>query len=220
MNMSTTTSDCIPSSRHSFSRSGRQTPDLGFFPPLSEHSIGWLLHNGVTLSNTPPAENECEDPHLRCGQRGRVPLLHPPRQLGEGERVKRGVGGGADSVQQVHEQVLTSCKWGFTKIARADFVKWKQKNRLVHDGVNAKLLGNHGPLADRKPGQPSLPSQRSMMLKARVLNISPFFHLLSCRDDWICYFLEYSGYQSQGGRCQAVVPAFPMISMHTTSTAH
>ncbi|CAI5495151.1 unnamed protein product [Closterium sp. Naga37s-1] len=51
------------------------------------------------------------------------------------------------------QKVIASRKWGFTKIARADFVKWKQENRLVHDGVNAKLLGNHGPLANRKPGQ-------------------------------------------------------------------
>ena len=28
---------------------------------------------------------------------------------------------------------------GFTKFARVDYVKWKEENRLVHDGVNAKV---------------------------------------------------------------------------------
>ena len=36
---------------------------------------------------------------------------------------------------------------GFTKYARDDYVKWKKEGRLTHDGVNAKLIHNHGRLA-------------------------------------------------------------------------
>jgi large subunit ribosomal protein L10e len=50
------------------------------------------------------------------------------------------------------QKIIVSRKWGFTKFARVDYVKWKEENRLVHDGVNAKLLGCHGRLANRKPG--------------------------------------------------------------------
>jgi large subunit ribosomal protein L10e len=28
---------------------------------------------------------------------------------------------------------------GFTKFARVDYVKWKEENRLVNDGVTAKV---------------------------------------------------------------------------------
>jgi len=51
------------------------------------------------------------------------------------------------------QKIITSRKWGFTKFSRADYEKWKSENRLVKDGVVAKLLGCHGPLAQRKPGQ-------------------------------------------------------------------
>ena len=30
---------------------------------------------------------------------------------------------------------------GFTKYSRVDYAKWKGENRLVHDGVNAKVRG-------------------------------------------------------------------------------
>ncbi|KAL2508144.1 60S ribosomal protein L10-2 [Forsythia ovata] len=36
---------------------------------------------------------------------------------------------------------------------RTDYVKWKSENRILPDGVNAKLLGCHGPLAWRQPGR-------------------------------------------------------------------
>ncbi|PPR93235.1 hypothetical protein GOBAR_AA27440 [Gossypium barbadense] len=42
---------------------------------------------------------------------------------------------------------------GFTKYNRADYLKWKSENRIMPDGVNAKLLGCHGPLANRQPGR-------------------------------------------------------------------
>ncbi|KAI3930164.1 hypothetical protein MKW92_040405 [Papaver armeniacum] len=42
---------------------------------------------------------------------------------------------------------------GFTKFSRTDYVRWKSENRIVADGVNAKLLGCHGRLARRQPGQ-------------------------------------------------------------------
>ncbi|KAG2552158.1 hypothetical protein PVAP13_9KG433423 [Panicum virgatum] len=49
-----------------------------------------------------------QDPDLRRGaeeaRRGRVPAVRAPGELGEGERVERGPGGGPDRVQQVHGQ--------------------------------------------------------------------------------------------------------------------
>ncbi|KAF3454781.1 hypothetical protein FNV43_RR05229 [Rhamnella rubrinervis] len=41
---------------------------------------------------------------------------------------------------------------GFTKFSRSDYVKLKSENRIIPDGVNAKLLGCHGSLAKRQPG--------------------------------------------------------------------
>lgn len=47
-------------------------------------------------------------------------------------------------------QPATSCR-GFTSYARSDYVQWKKEGRLLNDGVNAKLLGNHGTLSGKKP---------------------------------------------------------------------
>ncbi|PPR81566.1 hypothetical protein GOBAR_AA39151 [Gossypium barbadense] len=38
------------------------------------------------------------------------------------------------------QKIIVSRK-GFTKYSRADYLKWKSENRIVPDGVNAKLLG-------------------------------------------------------------------------------
>ncbi|TYJ38355.1 hypothetical protein E1A91_A05G437900v1 [Gossypium mustelinum] len=51
------------------------------------------------------------------------------------------------------QKIIVSRKWGFTKYNRADYLKWKSENRIMPDGVNAKLLGCHGPLANRQPGR-------------------------------------------------------------------
>ncbi|KAK6143221.1 hypothetical protein DH2020_023569 [Rehmannia glutinosa] len=51
------------------------------------------------------------------------------------------------------QKIIVSRKWGFTKYSRTDYLKWKSKNRIVSDGVNAKLLGCHGTLAQRQPGR-------------------------------------------------------------------
>ncbi|KAK1400518.1 hypothetical protein POM88_000123 [Heracleum sosnowskyi] len=57
------------------------------------------------------------------------------------------------------QKIIVSRKWyGFTKFSRGDYLKWKSENRIVPDGVNAKLLGNHGVLANRKPGRAFLTS--------------------------------------------------------------
>ncbi|KAK9159351.1 hypothetical protein Scep_005925 [Stephania cephalantha] len=37
--------------------------------------------------------------------------------------------------------------------SRTDYVIWRSENRILPDGVNAKLLGCHGPLARRQPGR-------------------------------------------------------------------
>lgn len=39
---------------------------------------------------------------------------------------------------------------GFTSFDRSDYLQWKKEGRLQNDGVNAKLLGNHGPLDTRR----------------------------------------------------------------------
>ncbi|KAL0435128.1 UNVERIFIED_CONTAM: 60S ribosomal protein L10 [Sesamum radiatum] len=51
------------------------------------------------------------------------------------------------------QKIIVSRKWGFTKFSRSDYVKWKSENKILPDGVNAKLLGCHGPLANRQPGR-------------------------------------------------------------------
>ncbi|CAN6705410.1 unnamed protein product [Malus baccata var. baccata] len=51
------------------------------------------------------------------------------------------------------QKIIVSRKWGFTKFSRADYVKYKNEGRIQPDGVNAKLLGCHGPLANRPPGR-------------------------------------------------------------------
>merc|ERR1712007_297079 len=51
------------------------------------------------------------------------------------------------------QKIIVSRKWGFTKFSRTDYLKWKEENRIVNDGVNAKLLGCHGPLSNRQSGR-------------------------------------------------------------------
>ncbi|CAH1438064.1 unnamed protein product [Lactuca virosa] len=51
------------------------------------------------------------------------------------------------------QKIIVSRKWGFTKFSRTDYVQWKFENRIMSDGVNAKLLGCHGPLANRQRGR-------------------------------------------------------------------
>ncbi|KAL2252159.1 UNVERIFIED_CONTAM: 60S ribosomal protein L10 [Sesamum indicum] len=41
---------------------------------------------------------------------------------------------------------------------RTDYLKYKAENRIVPDGVNAKFLTCHGPLAEREPGRAFLPA--------------------------------------------------------------
>ncbi|GAU41408.1 hypothetical protein TSUD_244930 [Trifolium subterraneum] len=51
------------------------------------------------------------------------------------------------------QKIIVSRKWGFTKFDRNDYLKLKSENRILTDGVNAKLLGCHGPLSNRQPGR-------------------------------------------------------------------
>jgi large subunit ribosomal protein L10e len=51
------------------------------------------------------------------------------------------------------QKIITSRKWGFTKVTRADYLSLKENNRIILDGVNAKVLGSHGILSTRAPGQ-------------------------------------------------------------------
>ncbi|ESW33220.1 hypothetical protein PHAVU_001G052700 [Phaseolus vulgaris] len=56
------------------------------------------------------------------------------------------------------QKIIVSKKWGFTKFSRSDYLKFKSDNRIVADGVNAKILGNHGPLANHQHGRAFLES--------------------------------------------------------------
>jgi len=47
------------------------------------------------------------------------------------------------------QKVVVSRKWGFTDYDRTDYITWRKAGRLDNDGVNAKLLSNHGPMAKR-----------------------------------------------------------------------
>lgn len=49
------------------------------------------------------------------------------------------------------QKIVVSRNWGFTTYSREDYVAWKREGRLAADGLNARLLGNHGPLANRAP---------------------------------------------------------------------
>lgn len=48
------------------------------------------------------------------------------------------------------QKIVVSRNWGFTAHTRDDYVQWKREGRLINDGVNVKLVDNHGPLAARK----------------------------------------------------------------------
>ena len=52
------------------------------------------------------------------------------------------------SLLSILASMLTNASFrrGFTKYAREDYKQWKQEGRLTHDGVNAKLIHNHGRL--------------------------------------------------------------------------
>ncbi|KAH8490615.1 hypothetical protein H0E87_022955 [Populus deltoides] len=55
------------------------------------------------------------------------------------------------------QKIIVSWK-GFTMFNRTDYLKLKAENKIMPDDVNAKLLGCHGPLANRQPGRASLPA--------------------------------------------------------------
>lgn len=49
------------------------------------------------------------------------------------------------------QKIVKSKQWGFTKFSRADYMQWKDEGRIQHDGVNAKVIENHGPLEAKDP---------------------------------------------------------------------
>ena len=68
------------------------------------------------------------------------------------------------------QKIVVSRQWGFTKFSREDYVAWKQEGRIEPDGVNAKLLENHGPIAERvaKHGAEGLFLGSARVYKTRV----------------------------------------------------
>lgn len=51
------------------------------------------------------------------------------------------------------QKIVVSRNWGFTSYAREDYVQWRREGRLLPNGVNAVLIGNHGPLKNRPANQ-------------------------------------------------------------------
>lgn len=51
------------------------------------------------------------------------------------------------------QKIVAGRNWGFTNYIREDYMQWRREGRMVPDGVTAKLLGNHGRLDKRGPGQ-------------------------------------------------------------------
>lgn len=62
------------------------------------------------------------------------------------------------------QKIVVSRNWGFTSFPRQDYVQWKKEGRLINDGVNAKLLTNHGRLEER-------PVEQLFMKPSRVHKI-------------------------------------------------
>eukprot|EP00976_Prorocentrum_cordatum_P082680 1184915-Prorocentrum_minimum.AAC.8 len=49
------------------------------------------------------------------------------------------------------QKIVVSRKWGFTSMTKSDYIDWRKEGRLLNDGVNAKLLSNHGRMEKRAP---------------------------------------------------------------------
>ncbi|EAR92252.1 60S ribosomal protein L10 (macronuclear) [Tetrahymena thermophila SB210] len=45
------------------------------------------------------------------------------------------------------QKVVTSQKWGFTKLTRAQYSRLRNQKKLVTDGSNVKVIGERGPLS-------------------------------------------------------------------------
>jgi large subunit ribosomal protein L10e len=48
------------------------------------------------------------------------------------------------------QKIVVSRNWGFTKFKRDDYLAWKRAGRIINDGVNAKVMDNHG-LVSKRP---------------------------------------------------------------------
>jgi len=48
------------------------------------------------------------------------------------------------------QKVIESKFWGFTKILKTDFLKFKEEKKLIYMGNHVKLLGDHGNLDEIK----------------------------------------------------------------------
>jgi hypothetical protein len=48
--------------------------------------------------------------------------------------------------------VIVSCR-GFTRYSKEDYLKFRAEGRFINDGSNVKLIGHHGPLADKEADQ-------------------------------------------------------------------
>ena len=45
------------------------------------------------------------------------------------------------------QKVVTSNKWGFTKLSRAVYSRLRNAKKLINDGSNVKIIGERGPLS-------------------------------------------------------------------------
>ena len=45
------------------------------------------------------------------------------------------------------QKVATSIKFGFTKYTKAEYAQLEKDGKIISDGVNVKVITNHGPLS-------------------------------------------------------------------------
>ena len=45
------------------------------------------------------------------------------------------------------QKIFVSRKFGFTHLIKSDYYRLEKEGKIVTDGVNVKVIGQHGPLA-------------------------------------------------------------------------
>jgi large subunit ribosomal protein L10e len=45
------------------------------------------------------------------------------------------------------QKVVTSHKWGFTKLTRAEYSRLRNEKKIINDGSGIKIIGERGPLS-------------------------------------------------------------------------
>ena len=45
------------------------------------------------------------------------------------------------------QKIFVSRKYGFTDLVKSDYYRLQKEGKIIADGLNVKVLGNHGPLS-------------------------------------------------------------------------